>query len=599
MATKTDQIVRDPENAAASIDTAAEFSVKMSLMDLGRLHRKFASVDPKRIDLKLHAKVAVLSNYSTQFVEKGLELALAARGIRAEILGAPFNQWESELINPDSATSQFKPDIVFLSLTSSLLAYREAADDPAGFGRHLANLLNQAALRLGSKFLVTMPEALEEEVEATSWAMKWRKDLNVALAEAVSDNINLLDLTPLITAVGAVNWYASRYLVNGKFISNPESTAVFSDYISRQICGLVNRAVRLVIVDLDNTLWGGVVGEEGWANVDLDLEGRGYGYLRLQRFLIGLHANGVILAAVSKNNFDDAIEVFRNRREMILRENHFASMQINWKPKSQNIACILEELNLTETGAVFLDDSSFERGEIRATFPEIFVPEFPEDPIELVPQLISTGRFSAPRVTSEDQKRQQMYRAEHARREERLSYADLNDYYASLKLVMTVQNIDNKNTQRVLELIVKTNQFNPTTRRHNHEALERFCALSNTVAFAYSLTDIHGAYGLIGVVIGVREEFDLRIDTWVMSCRAMGRNAEKAVICHVADLAKESGAHRLIGEYIPTSKNKPVANLYPDLGFTEQHQENGSTIYAFDLAQTLPKNWHVAIVSEQ
>jgi FkbH-like protein len=599
MAIKTDQIVHDPENAPPLANPAAQFSVKMSLVDLGRLHRKFVSTDPKETSLKLHVKVAVLSNYSTQFIEKGLELALAARGIRAEIFGAPFNQWESELINPDSATSKFKPDIVLLSLTSSLLAFREAADDPAGFGRHLTDILNQAALRLGSKFLVTMPEALEEEAEATSWAVTWRNDLNVALDEAASDNISLLDLTPLITAVGAANWYAARYLVNGKFISNPENTAVFADYISRQICGLVNRATRLVIVDLDNTLWGGVVGEEGWTNVDLDLESRGYGYLRLQRFLVGLHAKGVILAAVSKNNFDDAIEVFRNRREMILREHHFASMQINWEPKSQNVACILKELNLTATGAVFLDDSSFERGEIRAAFPEIFVPEFPEDPVDLVPKLISTGRFSVPRVTSEDQKRQLMYSEEYARRQERLSYTDLDDYYASLKLVMAVQDIDIRNTQRVLELIAKTNQFNLTTRRHNLEALERFRTSSENVAFAYNLMDIHGAYGLIGVVLGVREELDLRIDTWAMSCRAMGRNVEKAVICHVADLAKAAGANRLIGEYIPTSKNKPVADLYPALGFAELRQENGGTLYAFDLGQTLPKNWHVSIVSKQ
>ncbi|WP_162914996.1 HAD-IIIC family phosphatase [Desertibaculum subflavum] len=569
------------------------FGPHLGIKQLNVLHERMFGAAAPPPALPRSVRVAVLANHATAFLERGLRLALAMRGYRAEIYAAPYNQWQVELLAGDSGAAAFRPDVVLLTLTSQLLAYREAGD-PEAFAADLARLVSGAAERLHARFVVTLPEPLAEEAEPTGWARNWRRRLLTAVETQLGGTAVLLDLDPLVTRIGAERWYAPRFFVNAKLIAHPDATAAFADHVAAAIAGSIRRAVRLVAVDLDDTLWGGVVGEVGWQGVDLDIEGRGFGHLRLQRFLLGLRERGIVLAAVSKNNERDAMEVFERRPEMLLKPEHFVEMRINWEPKSGNLADILDSLNLTPSGTCFLDDSRFEREEVRRLLPEVLVPEFPDDIADLVPALAASGDFSVPVVTAEDRARSRMYDQERQRRAARPALGDLDDYYRSLELQLTPAPLGPGNEQRVLDLIAKTNQFNLTGRRHGREALATLAA-GGAEVWAYDLVDRFGGYGTIGVAILLREGDTARIDTWVLSCRAMGRTVESGILQHLAERARAGGARALVGEYVAGARNQPVAGLYPRLGFTDAAAAAESRRYCLVLDGALPASRFVTV----
>ncbi len=574
----------------------AAFHPNLGLAELSRLHRLL--LKESQTESKPKLKVAVLANFSTQFLTMGLQLALNARGVESVLYEADYNQWERELLDVSAGLAGFQPDVVLLTLASELLAFREAADEPAAFAARVASLVSAASRSLRCRFVVTLPPPLEEELEQTGWAYGWRERLCRELRTALDGMAVLVDLTPLMVQVGAAGWYASRFYVAKKLPINPQVTARLADYLARTIVAIDRRPVRLVILDLDETLWPGIVGETGWEGIDLEAEGSGFSFLRLQRFLLGLHQRGVLLAVCSKNNPEDALEVFRRRPEMLLKEHHFADLRINWESKSVNVRAILKTLNLTEPGTVFLDDSPFERGEVRSAFPEIWAPDLPVDPADRVPFLASSGHFTLPTASAEDILRQDQYRAERERNSLEASAASLDEYYRSLSLVMTPQLINDKTLQRSVELLAKTNQFNLTGRRHGRESLLRLLDGPGNEVWSYRLRDRYGDYGLIAVLIGQREGDALKIDSWVMSCRAMGRTVERAILCHLLERARNGGIARLIGEYIPTAKNKPVDALYKGLGFAQQSCSPEGRLYVYEVASAVPANNFVTITEE-
>jgi|SRR5580658_182361 FkbH-like protein len=565
------------------------FSPEIGLNALVKLHRR------RMTATGIRTPIVLLANHSAEYLRMGLELALDARGIAAEVTDLGYNVWEAELTDPRSRLHALRPSTIVLSLTSQLLAFRDATE-PESFADRLGALLRAANARLRCNLVVALPEPLEEEGEPTSWAGSWRRRLVVALRAALPSDAILVDWDPLMARLGWGRLQASRYFVAGKFMVNPQSTAALADWLARHLVALLApRPVRLIVTDLDNTLWGGVAGEDGVDALRLGVEDGGHGFLRLQRFLLDLHAKGVLLAVCSRNNPEDALAVFERRAEMILRAEHFAEMSINWSPKSGNIDAILERLNLTAPGTVFLDDSAFERGEVRSALPELWVPELPKDPAERVGFLIATGRFTIPRCTAEDLARQQMYQVEQQRRGAQREYRSPEAYFRSLGMAMRAEPVDEHNLPRSLDLLQKTNQFNLTTRRHGRDQLLALAAAG--AAWVYSLEDRGGPYGIIGLVIAVPDaESTWRLDSWLLSCRAMGRTAEHAMFRQLWTDLRRRGARRLIAEYRPTPKNQPVATLLRDLGFGPIPGRTGW----FDLALDgeAPANEFVTLVGD-
>lgn len=328
---------------------------------------------------------------------------------------------------------------------------------------------------------------------------------------------------------------------------------------------------KVLVVDLDNTLWGGVVGETGPLGIELGESPDGEAYLALQRYIDGLHGRGVVLAVASKNNIDDAREPFLSNPNMLLGLDHFAAFKASWEPKSVMLEEIAADLRLGLDSFVFLDDNPAEREQVRQALPMVTVPELAAEPAEFLRTLVAESAFESVGLTETDQQRNASYQQEVERRQAQTQTGSLEDYLRSLEMTATIAPIDDASLTRVAQLIGKTNQFNLTTHRHSREKVETLVAKDRSVTFCLSLADKFGDYGIIAVLLAVPDDDNdrsLRIDTWLMSCRAIGRSVEQLVFNHLLKTAKSLVFDELIGEYIPTPKNKPVEALYPGLGFT-------------------------------
>lgn len=526
-------------------------------------------------------RLALAGNYSTQMLAKGFPLALAARGIAADLYESPYNQWRIELLDPASALYGFKPTHILLAFTSVEFAFASLRNAEA-VAAAITGAVEAACKATDAHIVVTLPEPLADEISDSNGAYAWRREVGDKLRAALaSKRVSFLDPDPLIRACGAKAWFDDRFYDSAKLPFHPDRTPAMLGWLADAIAGLVIQRCKLVVVDLDDTLWGGRVGDDGFEGLDLDPAGKGRHFLRLQAFLKSLQEKGVILAIASKNNPRLVEEVFANRPEMILRREDFAAAEIHWEPKSASLARILDRLKLSTAGVVFLDDNPVERAEVSRRFPDIAVPELADDPAQRVPMLIATGLFDRRVATRESGARNRMY-AENAERDSALQAAgSLEEFLRQLDMVLETCAIDEAR-ERALELIQKTNQFNLTTRRYNWSELAAI--VREGFGRCYRLKDKFGDNGIISIAAVSRASAsDASIDLWLMSCRVLGRKVEDAIMADLAACARALGARRLIGEYIPTAKNELVSELYPRLGFTRLDDRDGAVRYILPL----------------
>lgn len=526
-------------------------------------------------------RIAITGNYSTQFLARGFPIAMAARGFMAEIYESPYNQWRQELLEAASPLHAFAPTHVLLALTSIELAYGMLRS-PEAVIKAITAAVEAALTTSDAQILLTLPEPLADEISDTGAAYGWRRAVGDGLRAALTaPRITLIDFEPLMRATGAQAWFDDRFYDTAKLPFHPDRTPAVLAVLADALAAAVMPRCKLVVVDLDDTLWGGRVGDDGFDGIDLDPAGKGRHFLRLQAFLKGLREKGVVLAVASKNDPAVVFEVFAKRPEMMLRADDFAAMEIHWEPKSSSLKRILDRLKLSTAGVVFLDDNPVERAEVRSRFPDIAAPDLPEDPAQRVAMLERSGLFEHRVATGEARSRNQMYAENAAREAAQRDSSDYRGFLRGLQMVMEASALDAAR-ERVIELIHKTNQFNLTTRRYNWGELA--AATRGGFGRCYRLTDRFGDNGIISVVAAARDsEDDVRIDLWLMSCRVLGRKAEEAILADVAARARALGAHRLIGEYRPTAKNALVRELYPQLGFTEIGRNGDGVLYALPL----------------
>jgi FkbH-like protein len=559
----------------------ARYAQASSLQQLFACARDYASAGAPILPGWPKIRLALTGNYSTQMLAKGFPLALATRNVGADLYESPYNHWQIELLDPASALYAFNPTHVLLALTSVELAYGSLRSVQAVTAAITA-AVEAASRATDAHIIVTLPEPLADEISDSDGAYAWRREVCNGLRTALSSTrVTLIDIDPLIRAIGAQAWFDDRFYDTAKIPFHPDRTPALLGRLADAIASMVNPRCKLIVVDLDDTLWGGRVGDDGFEGLDLDPAGKGRHFLRLQAFLKALQAKGVVLAIASKNNLRPVQEVFANRPEMILQFGDFAAAEIHWEPKSTSLACILARLKLSTAGVVFLDDNPVERAEVRSRFPDIEAPELPDDPAQRVPMLIATGLFDRRVATQESRDRNRMY-AENAQRDTALRVAgNLDEFLRQLDMVLEICGIEEAR-DRALELIQKTNQFNLTTRRYNWGELAAI--LQNGFGRCYRLKDKFGDNGIISVAAVARaSKLDARIDLWLMSCRVLGRKVEEAILADLAARARALGARRLIGEYLPTAKNELVCDLYPRLGFTENGRHDGWVRYELPL----------------
>lgn len=412
-------------------------------------------------------------------------------------------------------------------------------------------------------------------------------ELNQFLRDALQAHKNayVLDLNGCLARVGAKNFYDPRYWHIGKAPYSREALEEISNEVFKYIRPLKGKNKKCLVLDCDNVLWGGIVGEEGLGGIKLGRTYPGSAYCEFQQEILNLYHRGVVLALCSKNNAEDVWEVFRQHPDMLLRKEHIAAAQLNWRDKVTNLRQIAADLNLGLESFVFLDDSPFEIGQVRQYLPEVEVVQLPLDrAVEYRDIVAAGGWFDTLTISEEDKQRGAMYRAEAARKELQMQSQDLEGYYSSLEMVLEIRFADQFSIPRIAQLTQKTNQFTLTTRRYSDAQIQELSQSDSADVIYLQLKDRFGESGLTGVCILKYDGDRALIDSFLLSCRVLGRGVEDAFLVQCMNRAKWRGCASAIGEYRPTAKNDQVKDFYSERHFKPVTTVNGIRCFELDLA---------------
>jgi FkbH-like protein len=404
------------------------------------------------------------------------------------------------------------------------------------------------------------------------------------LARSVAD-VSVVDYAALVGRHGSANWYDARMRHYARApIAGPMQPFLVAEYMKflRAQTGL---ARKCLVLDLDNTLWGGVLGEDGPAGVALGATYPGSAFVEFQRHLLDLHARGVILAIASKNNAADVDEMFASSQSMLLGPGHFSAREVHWRPKSESLRAIARVLNIGLEHIVFFDDSAAEREEVRRALPAVTVIDVPTQPERYAEALLQEGLFDTLGLSAEDRRRGELYKQRSEAEAMRGKVGSVEDYYRDLRMEVTVLPVDAASLSRTAQLTQKTNQFNVTTRRYTEAEVARRASDPDWVVATIGVRDRFGDNGIVGVVMAQKHGSALDIDTVLLSCRVIGRTIETAMLAHLCERARSLGADSLAGTVVPTAKNEPARELFAQHGFAQSDvAADGTTRWRLDLS---------------
>lgn len=407
---------------------------------------------------------------------------------------------------------------------------------------------------------------------------------------AAAKTVILVDLARIAGWVGLHHWHDAGQWHQAKFAIGPDAVPLAADAIARVLGAIRGTSRKALVLDLDNTLWGGIIGDDGVDGIAIGQgSARGEAFLAIQQMALALRQRGIVLAVCSKNDEDVARVPFRDHPDMVLREEHIAVFVANWGDKATNLRAIAAALNIGLDALVFLDDNPVERAQVRRELPMVAVPEVPADPALYPRALAAAGYFEAITFGDDDRVRADAYRA-NAERAAFAGTSDMAGYLQSLDMVADVRPFDSVNRARIAQLINKSNQFNLTTRRYTEREVAAMEGDAALATLQFRLVDRFGDNGMIAVVVlRPADSQTLEIDTWLMSCRVLGRRMEEATLFHIIAAGRKLGATAITGTYLPTAKNRMVADHYGKLGFTlVSAGDDGSSRWRLDLADYAP-----------
>ena len=529
--------------------------------------------------------VSVLGDCSTQYLVQALEGYFRYVNIDVSIYEADYNQIKLQLLDENSETYKSDPRIIVLyqsvehlyeefvkkTIDERLVFAEDVIDDIRGNWSLIAN--NSHAQILQFNFCEYDDMTLGQYANKTpsSFIFQLRKLNYLLQVEAANNNlVNIVDILGIQNQLGKDVFFDATLFYNSKV------TISFAalPYVAKRIVDIVlqmqGKMKKCLVCDLDNTLWGGVVGDDGIENLEMGELGRGRIFTSIQSWVKELKQKGIIIAICSKNNEELAKEVFIRHPEMVLQLEDISAFVANWEDKATNIKYIQESLNIGLDSMVFIDDNPFERNLVREILPEVEVPELPDDPSLYLEYLINQNYFETLSYMGEKSDRTQMYRAEFSRKKEEKTFANVADYLRSLEMVAEAKRFDSENVSRISQLTQRSNQFNLRTIRYTTNDIEVIMNDENYLTFYFKLRDKYGEYGIVSLVIV--EKIDSEqcfLDTWIMSCRVLKRGMEEFVMNRVVESLKEHGYKYLKSEYIPTTKNAMVQNIFVDMGFRE------------------------------
>jgi FkbH-like protein len=560
-------------------------------------------------------RLAVLSNSTIDFIVPALVASAARHGIALEVIQPSYDQVAQEALTPDSKVNSSKPDAVLFAIDYRALPLRLTLGDGDAAAAGVQGAIGYLqALRDGVKAgsnAVCMFQTFAPPVESLFGSLDRAlpgtlrnliEGINRVLAEFVIDSGDVLvDVAALAETVGLADWHNTSLWNLGKFSFSDEFLPLYGDHVARTVAAIRGKSRKVLILDLDNTVWGGVIGDDGLEGIQIAQgDARGEAHLAVQRMALELRQRGIVLAVSSKNADEVAREPFEKHSEMLLKLDHIAVFQANWNDKATNIRAIAEELSLGLDAMVFLDDNPVERGLVRKLLPQVAVPELPEDAAWYARTLAAAGYFEAIAFANEDLKRAGFYQDNAKRASLQKQVGGVDAYLASLDMTITFQPFDATGRARIVQLINKSNQYNLTTRRYTDPEVAEAENDPEVFTLQVRLADIFGDNGMISVVICRPGESGVwEIDTWLMSCRVLGRKVEHMVLGAMLEHARAAGVHTLAGTYRPTDRNKLVVDHYGRLGFTKVSEaESGLTRWEMQVEGAEPESAPMNVVSQ-
>ena len=531
-------------------------------------------------------KLAVLGNCATQMFAKAVQGSAKLAGVNLDVFDADYNQIEALVFNPGSELYQYKPDEILFFIASDKL-YEEFLDTDLAGRKTFADIYMQKILsywdcvqkNLVSVKIIQLNFTEIDDRGLGNYSAKIEdtftfqiRKLNFLLQEKMAERkyVYPVDLLAIQNKYGIDFLYDPALYYNAKLTVNLNALPVLAKNVTDILLALSGRIKKCVVLDLDNTLWGGVIGDDGLGGIEIGELGRGHAFSDFQRWLKQLKDFGILLAVCSKNNEDTAKEPFEKHDEMILRLVDIAIFVANWNDKASNIKHIQQVLNIGMDSLIFVDDNPFERNLIKSALPEVTVPDLPEDPALYLSYLQSLNLFETASYSKETASRTEQYQAEANRVQFSLSFGSIDDYLKSLEMCGTCSRFEPLKYSRIAQLSQRSNQFNLRTIRYTENDIKNIAESSKFIPLYFTLKDKFGDYGLVSVVIIEKRENKAGfIDTFIMSCRVLKRGMEEFVINKIVEVAKAGGLEKLYAEYISTAKNKMVENFYLDMGFNE------------------------------
>jgi FkbH-like protein len=553
-------------------EAAKATSTPKHLRQADRLLRQAAKIEPP--PAKRRCRVAILTSYTADTLIPLLRAQCFGMGIDATFHTGPFNQIVQQIQDPASSLAAFQPEVVVIAPDWRWLGLPEESTDPAAALATRLDQLRQLWTRCRDAwgafvFQANFEVPFEDPLGPLSASLpggraRILRELNLAL---LKENIAVLDVDQTASAFGKTRWSDPVLWQVAKQYPAAEALPAFGFEIACGLRALYGLTAKCAVLDLDNTLWGGVIGEDGLQGIKLGGSAAGEAFVSFQRYLKAASQSGLLLAVCSKNNDADARQPFLEHPEMALKLEDIACFRANWQPKDENIREIARAINIGTDSLVFLDDNPAERARIRQLLPEVEVVEMPVEPAQYASAVARRRLFDKLTLTSEDRERTASIR-QNAEREELAAAAagNVDEYLAGLDMRVQLTPFDEPNLPRIVQLINKTNQFNVTTRRRTEAEVRQLLQTPGCYTQAMRVSDRLGDSGLTGVLIALPEGDTLRLDTWLMSCRVLGRKLDEAMFSALVAHARAKGYSRILCDYIPTPKNVVVKDLFSQLG---------------------------------
>jgi FkbH-like protein len=577
-----------------------------SISDYFSLDRKIGlALGQNEVLVDKRVNVAVVASSTIQGIPEILRVQCAEMNILANVYVGQYNQYAQEILSPNSQLYLFDPDIVIVYLDTRAIAgsyFFLPYDTPENERRawveetveSFANLADSICKRLPGKVLLHnlevptySPLGLMENKQEFGF-IESVENVNKGLRERFrkSSQVFVFDYDSVCSRIGKEDIFDCKMYYLGDIKLRLQYMPVLCKEYARFVRALVSPPKKCIVLDLDNTLWGGIIGESELEGIGLGPTPEGRPFMEFQQCLLSLFKRGVILAINSKNNPDEALNMVQNHPHMVLKESHFAAIRINWDDKVANMKSIAAELNIGLDSLVFIDDDEVNREMVREFIPEVVVVDMPKDPALYVDTLMNLTCFDSLALTEEDGNKGLMYSQDKKRREVAKYATDLTEYLRMLEITVCLEEVNENVIPRISQLTQKTNQFNATTRRYGEEAILDFVESDKFRVISVHYSDKFGDNGLTGLaIVEIEESGRWRIDTFLLSCRIIGRGAEEALLAYLIKEAKKKGAKLLCGEFIPSKKNAPAKQFYEKNGFSKTRNVGSVEAWEYDLTR--------------